>query len=844
MDMRLDFSVQNQSIPNALAALSETSGVNIAFSSQFFDAGKRVSLELRDTAMEEILSQLLSKTGVKAKTSGDRILLYRKKIKPFTFSGFVTDAESGEAMVGASVYAPRLGLGAVTNEYGFFSIDLPPGSWYISVRYVGYQMQTFPIPLDGDLERNVALKADLVLQNVVISPEQTEAALSAIETGRGLRLNPDFFHSTPSLGGVEDPVRASAMLPGVQGAVDGTAGLHVRGGDPGHNLMLLDGAPIFIPFHLLGAYSVYNSHAVKAANLVKGGFSARYGGRLASVFDVRLREGDMHQWHGGAYLNLSQFQGLVEGPIKKGKGAVLASGRFSPQAFLLGPVFDRLYFPDPAGELESTFFDFNFKANYKLGQNDRVYLSLFHGADEFGKEYASVDAVESSESETEVSWGNWASSLRWNHLFSERLFVNTTLTYSIFNFSYSTFDRFVPQDTSALQSLFFINSSAQNSQVGLNADFDYRSARRHALRFGLGASRPIFKPVFSYFDQDTDPDIDLSTVDRATLEELALEDARKIKQGHVYVEDNFTVSPKFKTTLGLRTSLFAEEDDAFILPEPRIGLYFLPRENLTLHAQGNRMLQYLHLIPNTALRFPNDIWITSREDIRPQDSWMGEIGADWQPSSQLQFSADLYYKAMFDLYALPDSLAYLQSADLTTPETYLMKGRGQSYGMELMAVLQSEGRMGMVSYTLSKSTRQYEGINLGLPFPHVFDRRHQLSVFLSQQFGKGFQAGLNWIYMSPNPQLKLATVESGIGFSNADDHAPGEKNQARSIAYHRLDINLSYRFQTGKASHQVKAGLYNMYNRKNVAFYNFQNGASTPQSGIPLRLSLGYDFTF
>lgn len=841
---KLDFSIENQSLPQALVRLSEASGVEIAFSSRFFDRDALVSGSFQNAELGEILDALLVETDVEAREMGVGVLLVRRKQKLIPYSGYVVDEESGEALVGASVFCAELGKGTVANEYGFFSLGLPRGKHRVRFRYVGYTEKAREVELKEARQEKVALHADLVLQKVVISPELAEAPVSAIETGRGISLNPGLVEGSPTLGGVVDHVRASQLLPGVQGGVDGIAGLHVRGGDPGHNLMLLDGVPIFIPFHLLGAYSVYNANTVKAANLIKGGFSARYGGRLASVFDVRTREGDLYKWHAGATMGLSLLQANIEGPIKKEKGAILVSGRLAPGAILLGTVFDRLYFAENGGSLESGFYDLNVKTNWVLGKKDRIYLSYFMGGDKFGKEFEGEGDDESSELETEIEWGNLASSLRWNHLFSDKLFSNTSLTYSLFSYKYTTFNRFSPADSTALQSLFFVDSRSENQHFGLRSDFDFHPNTRHQIRFGGGVGLPFFNSILSYFDQDFDVLAGLDTVDRATLEALAEGIDNHATEFQGYFEDRISLSPKLKASLGLRMSIFVHSQDPLWMPEPRVGLYYNPRPEFSFHLQATRMGQFFHLVPNTALRFPSDIWFTSNEVLRPQESWTFETGGSVQLLPQLRLSTDLYCKTYHNLYALPDSLNFLQTADLASPETFLLNGTGLSYGAEFMAVYQGKRSQGLLAYTLSKSERKFEGLNLGLPFPHAFDRRHQLSFFFSQLIGKGFQVGFNWDWMSGNPRLGLATVQSGIGLASTEIHPPGQKNRVRGPSYHRLDVNVGYRFETGPIRHQLKAGLYNAYNQMNVAYYEVNSSILNPVSSIPIRPSISYDLRF
>lgn len=844
IEKRLDFSVENLSVPEALLTLSRSSGVDITFSRAFFKEEAKVSFSGKNQAFTVILQSLLKGTGIGYKVSGERVLLYRLP-KERTYAGYIVDSRSGEAIVSATVYCPELKKGVVANEYGFFNLTLPEGNWQLVCRSVGYAEHVVSVFGNKDQRFRVGLTPGPGLPEVVISEDYQEYSLMTRDLGRGLSLKKGVTQNSPGLGGVEDPLRAAQLLPGINGGVEGTAGLHVRGADPGHNLMLMDGAPIFIPFHLLGAYSVYNSSAIKDARLVKGGFSSRYGGRLSSVFDVRVKEGDLNNWHGEGLVNFTQAQLSLEGPLQKQKGAVFASARVAPASPLLASFFDRLYVTGPNGKLETAFYDLHLKFNYILGKKDRLYLSFFQGGDNFEKESEESGDLDMEESETSIDWGNTAVALRWNHLYSNELFSNTILTYSRFQYKYSTFDRFSSRDTSALQSLFFVNNQSQNTHLGVQTDFDWFPSGKHQLRFGGGWALPSFSPVFNYFDQDSDELTQLDSISRVNLEALGESEANGVIEGHVYVEDQIKLSPRLKAIAGVRTSFFLDEDDLFISPEPRLGIYFQPRPSVTFRVHGNRMVQYLHLIPNTAIRFPNDIWITSSEDLHPQQAWMGEFGADIQPTQGLKLSLDLYYRSLQNLYALPDSLEFLRSGDLTNPETFLNRGEGITRGAEFLASYDRKGQKVQLAYTLASSDRQFASENQGLAYPHAFDRRHQFSLFYSQRLLNGLRASLNWVVMSANPRLGLASIDSGVGWVNAGIHPPGEKNQLRSLTYHRLDLNVSYSFTTWKrVFHRLKAGLYNAYNRKNVAYYDNSSGSFAPVFSIPLRPSFQYSIRF
>jgi len=844
LDQRLDFTGENRSIPEVLDALAKASGLEIAYADNFFKNSPPISKEFKNEKLRTILKEILYGPGIEFKFSKGTILLYRPRT--YTLSGFVLDEESGEALVGASIHCRALKRGTFANEYGFFSITLPKGTHDLEFRYVGYLARQGRYDLDENLEHKVEMKPDLQLQIVKIFPEAAQNSVPFSLPGQGIQLNPGWLKASPALGGLEDPVRAAQILPGVEAGGDGLAGLHIRGGDPGHNLMLMDGAPVFIPFHLLGLYSIYNSSTIKSAQLHRGTFSARYGGRLGSVLDVRTREGDLNRWHGGASYNLNLGEVFLEGPFQRTKGSVLASFRGAPASTFLFPVFDRTYFKGVDGALESNYWDLNFKVNYVLGQKDRLYVSAFASGDSFGKEEYIMENGQVIELENELEWSNRAISLRWNHQFSNKLFANTLLTYSRFDYINTTLEQFTSPDTSARDGLFFVDSQSRNTHLGIQTDFDYHPSEQHQMRFGGGIAGPWFTPTFIYLDEDSDELSQLETINVANIRALTEEEdeTREVMEGHVYLEDKIQLSEVIETHLGMRATLFSNDDTQFIRPEPRASMMYKPGAKTNFYVSGSRMVQYLHLISNSDFRFPNDIWVVSSAGIAPQSSWILEAGTGLQISNRIYLGMDFYYKYLDNLNALPDSAASLDNLNLTNPENLLTQGKGQAMGAELTATFQGDDNRGMFSYTLAKSERKFPGINMGETFFHAFDRRHQFKSFFAQQFGKRWQVGINGLYLSSSPRLNLLNARSSLGFLNAMVDPPREKHETRSKAYHRLDLNVSYTLTTGPIIHRLKIGLYNVYGRENISFYDYTLGTVEPVYGIPRTPSISYFVKF
>ncbi|MFT7603251.1 MAG: hypothetical protein ACI8VT_000818, partial [Saprospiraceae bacterium] len=475
----VDFSVDEISLSEALQELSKVAAIDIAFSNNFFDVAERISLQVKNKSLEHILSVLLKNRNVGFKELGNRVLLFiNKEARTFTISGYVEDKTSGERLIAATVFCNKNQKGTITNEYGFYSLSLPAGKIDLQSRYLGHQKNGQSFTLDKNVRLTIKLAANLTLPEVIVLPEGKGSPISYSALNTISQLDKSFIEANPGLGGEEDFVRASQLLPGIQGGVDGLGGVRVRGGESGQNLMLMDGVPVYIPYHLLGVYSVYNSSTVNSAQLLKGSFSARYGGRLSSVYDVRIKEGNKEGWHGEAAVNLVNGKLLIEGPILKGKGSMLVAGRYAPNGFLLNPEFKRIYFQldGEEGELSSTFNDLNIKMNYNLSPNDRLYLSMFSGTDAFFRFFSEKNDGNKATwySTLDFDWNNTIGMLRWNHLFNKKLFSNTTITYSAFSFNNITFEEIENEEEEEwLADLVYLENQSDNKDIGIKIDFDF-----------------------------------------------------------------------------------------------------------------------------------------------------------------------------------------------------------------------------------------------------------------------------------------------------------------------------------------------------------------------------------
>ncbi|HFA51295.1 MAG TPA: TonB-dependent receptor [Bacteroidetes bacterium] len=826
LDQKASLSVSNKSIPQALKKLGKSAGVELAFSERFFKknkaaggAAQKVSLNEKDQPIGYILDVLLKNTRVKYKEIDGQIVLFmgpKPKPRKRTLSGYIEDAASGERLIAAAVYCKELSLGTVTNEYGFYSLTLPENTAAVTASYLGYRETEIQLDKEQGRFINIQMQPSLTLAEIIVTPELEKDKLLP-SPGEGTQLLNEQFEAAPDLGGESDLMRVAQMLPSVQTGAEGYGGLHVRGGNADQNLVLLDGVPVYNPDHLLGIFSVFNTEIVKSAKFFQSGFPARYGGQLSSVFDVRTREGNNKRWHGGLSAGLISLNGFLEAPFAKGKGSILVTGRSTHSNFLLKDVVKKILLPFDEPVSTYLFYDFNTKLSYRFSENDRVYLSYYRGKDYiknssedifYQEPIADSFAVEST-FDFLMDWGNTISSLRWNHVFSPKLFANATLTYSKFKFSAD-----ILETSSTLlngvdlgeESFVYIGLKSKNRDLAARIDFDFAPNRRHFVRFGAAYTAHRFQPINQIEDQSTFTDF-------GDVNDLNFDDFIKdirfsyyADELSAYVEDEFKLGEKWHFNTGLRFSTFYS-NKRFVNIEPRLsGRYQLDKRS-SLTASLTRTTQYLSRIQYGEVNLPIDYWFPASKVLDPQKSWQYSIGGEVNIMEGLSFRTEAYYKDMKNLQAAPNAAE--GPIEIEGVEYILADGR--SFGTEFFLQKTNGKTGGWLSYSLSKSDREIGEQGQEEWLASRFDRRHGFKVFLYQRLGKHWQLSGNWVFGSGMPLL--------LGEIYPEDPPFFNRPLQRAPAYHRLDAALSFSIKKSKTEHTFKVSVYNAYGRKNPAFY-------------------------
>ncbi|WP_299702198.1 TonB-dependent receptor [uncultured Pontibacter sp.] len=712
----------------------------------------------------------------------------------YTISGFVRGTGSEEALIGATVAVPELRTGAVTDARGFYTLQLPQGSHTLQVTYIGYEAATRTIEVsDRNLTINfVLLAANSQLREVVVEANSLQQKLNANQmsvetlTTREAKLLPAIF-------GEVDLIKTLQLKPGVQSGGEGASGLYVRGGGPDQNLVLLDDAVVYNASHLFGFFSVFNPDAVESVELYKGGFPAQFGGRLSSVVDVKMRDGNKERISATGGIGLIASRLTVDGPIVKDKSSFIISGRrtyfdiFTRQINRLQEGKED-FSPIP----DYYFYDLNGKVNYKLGEKDELFLSGYFGRDFFG--------FNDEDFQFRFDWGNKVGALRWQHKFNPRFQVNTTLSGSSYQYNINN-----------KIDVFSFNLTSDIRDVALNTDFSLILDKGHTLQFGAMATRHGFTIGRLNFDSD-DNRLSFGAGNDYEATEAA-----------AYVSDDFQVSNRLSLNYGLRLSAFNSDGKTYAAFEPRASAKYNLSERTALKASYASMMQYIHLVANSGASLPTDIWYPSNDYVKPQRSQQVAAGISHLfGQGRFMITNELYYKWMHRQIDFRDGANLFVNDDL---EEEFLFGKGESYGNEVYLEKIKGRTTGWVGYTLSWSYRQFDGINDGRRFPTRYDRRHDLSVVLLHKLSKrinltgAFVYGTGNAYSLPVARFAFQDVE---GKSAIVVPVYSDRNSFRLNAFHRLDLGLVLKLKPKWGEADLTFNAYNAYNRRNPYFVYFE----------------------
>lgn len=732
-----------------------------------------------------------------------------------TISGYVSDSENGELLIGANIYEKNLLKGTTANLYGFYSLTLEQDSIELIFSYTGYQAIKKVFYLDANIEIDVELTSINELGEVEIVASESSSIQDRTQMS-SIELNMSKVKSLPVLMGERDVLKTVQLLPGVQSGSEGTSGIYVRGGGPDQNLILLDGVPVYNVSHLFGFFSVFNPDAIRNVELIKGGFPARYGGRLSSVLDIRMKEGNMNKITGEGSVGLVASKLTLEGPIKKGKTSFLVSGRRTYLDLLIRP------FVRAQSDGEATggyyFYDFNAKINHRLDDKNRIYASGYFGKDRAFTRFDDGLLGGGEEKEVaELEWGNIIGALRWNRELSPQLFSNTTFTYSRYKFRTGIEFEYNNGDD---EEHFLFEYSSGIEDIALKIDLDHLPNPDHYLKYGASATYHTFTPGVNYYEFSG---TDIQPVDTTWGSSIV-----NSFEFYAFAEDDWKVNELLKINAGIHASSFHVDGSSYFSVQPRLSARYLLNELWAVKASYSSMAQYLHLLTNTSIGLPTDLWVPATEEIKPLTSHQVAAGFATTLKEGYELSVEGYYKVMNNLIEYKDGASFL--ADARDWQSKVEAGKGWSYGAEILLEKTMGKFSGWIGYTLSWTERQFDNLNFGEKFPYRYDRRHDVGVAMTYKHSERMDFGLVWVYGTGNavsiPSSTYVTSGSLPPFNEYfayDVDYISDRNGYRMPSYHRLDFSVNLHKKMNRHQRTWSWGVYNMYNRQNPFYLYFSS---------------------
>jgi len=729
-----------------------------------------------------------------------------------TLSGYITDADNGESLPGATIFIKSLNAGAASNNYGYYSLTISPSKQTIIYSFLGYADQVIELDLLHDTTLNIELvRSTHELNEVIITGELANANITSTQMSVN-KISSKTIQEIPALMGEIDLIKTLQLLPGVKFVAEGASGLSVRGGSPDQNLILLDEGIVYNAGHLMGFFSVFNNDAVKSVELFKGDLPAKYGGRLASLIDIRMKDGNNKSFHGSGGIGLISSRLMLEGPIVKDKASFMVAGRRS-----YADIFLRLSGNENLRDNILYFYDLNGKVNYNINEKNRLFLSGYRGKDVFR---AGIFGMK---------WGNTTGTLRWNHVFHEKLFSNFTFVASRFSY-----DLGIPEGNERA-----FNWGSSLTDYNLKSDFNWYYNSNNTFTFGISALHHTFFPgVIEGFGED-------SFITRYALpNNYTLESA-------IYLSNEQKIGSVLVLKYGLRVSMFNnigpstifkfnDEGNAYDSTthgngdffntytgfEPRLGIVFILNESSSIKASYSKNIQYLQQAQNSAAGSPLNIWFPSSPNIKPQIGNQFAMGYFRNfDNGKIETSAEAYYKITTNAVDFVDHADLLLNKYL---EGEVLPGKGWGYGIEFMVRKNSGKLTGWVSYTLSRAIRKIDGINNNNPYPAPYDRPNDISIVTNYTLSDRLSLSATWVYATGQP----VTFPVGrFEYGNTVIPVYSERNSYRMMDYHRLDLSVAFKGKINperRWQNEFVVSIYNAYNRKNPYMINFQNDIDNP----------------
>lgn len=847
LDKLVTISVTDKRVSEILKLLKNKTGVTFNYKSSILPREELKTFEATNEKLSDVLIKLLKPYYIDYKYFGGNTIIlkpskYRSNIN-YTMSGYVFDKTNGEKLIGATVFCRHNKRGTTTNDYGFFTLTLPEDSVHLEVRYIGYTKYKEKLINKANSFKIINLEPNGDLKEIEI---RDEAISKSEHRPNGYYFNLKAIKDIPSFLGEPDVLRAVQMIPGVQGAGESAGGLNVRGGGTDQNLVLVDGVPVYNMVHVFGLFSIINPGAVNSVELIKGGFSAKHNGRLSSILDVKLKDGNNQKISGKINVGMLLSSATIEGPIVKNKASFLVSFRRT--------YFDAFYKPiqyfATRKELDNYsgwyyFYDFNAKVNFKFGNRDKISITYFTGADKgkITEKQLFTDTIETFQKRNhnkELKWFTAMSSARWDHILTDKVFM--VVTGGITEYSTKFKDELTwetkPRPEVNTSSLNYTQTSG-NRDLFLKSIFEINKIKNHRITAGADF-------IYHRFNTGT---LNYTTTNNDETKDTSIGDKQIYSDDEViFIEDNWRPNKRINLNFGLSFNSINVKKTRYNLLQPRFSGNYAFSKSLYLNTSFTRMQQNLQILPNNSIGLPIDIWIPVTDYLKPQSSDQFTLGAGYYYKTKFKLSIEGYYKSMKNLVELKEGDFFAFGGYNWDKSFYT--GKGFSKGVEIMLEKQTGKIKGWIGYSISKSERQFADINNGEAFPFKYDRRHQISVFMKFPTSKkNWDFSLTWLFSSGSP----ITVPTSI--YNIDGKTYFEftqRNNIRMSNYHRMDISFTKTIKLNKNTRVWNIGAYNLYSHINPLFIstslmgnNLSNKLQFFEVGLlPLIPFISYEFRF
>ncbi len=832
----ISINLKNVPFREALNQIARQGNFYINYNEDIIPKNKNITLRYNNIPIVHALKKIIKEANLDFIISkGGEIVLVptlpkttAERIPSYTISGHITNKKSGELLVGTNIYIEELQSGTSSNAYAFYSLTVPTGYYKMKYSYIGFKPEEVEINLDRNITQNIELEEiGFVTDTLVVIGNLENNNLTSTQMG-AVQLDPEKISGIPILLGEKDILKTIHLLPGVTYSREGNSGFFVRGGNSDQNLILLDEAPVYSAFHFMGFFSVFNSDAIKNAVLIKGAAPAKYGGRLSSVLDIQMNEGNQKEFNGSAGIGLIFSRLTLQGPILNKRGSFLISGR---RTYL--DIFKIFTSNEDIKNSILYFYDLNLKTNYTINKDDRIYLSGYIGRDGLG-----------FSPRVEVIRGNTTATLRWNHLFSDKIFSNSSLIYSSFVFQTGVIGEDENDDD--------VDIDTKINDLTFKEDFEYFINTNNTLNFGVSYIYHSFLATHASIRGDNDIDMTIGK--------------RNAHEGAIYISHEYKLTDRLNIYYGLRYSLFFVTGDADFYNfaefpedidfafhkverkfydglEPRITVTYMLDDSSSVKAGYARNAQYIYMLSTPNSGTPFDTWRPSSSKVKPQQSDQFSLGYFTNvQNNSYEISVELFYK---NLYNLVD---YRDGANLVLMnyfESELTFGKGWAYGAEFLLRKKIGKLTGWIGYSISKSERKFDNINDGRPFPAKYDRTHDFSIVLNYKLNSNWDFSANWIYSTGY----TTTIPYGkYVVDNVTLNAYTDRNGFRMPPYHRLDLGISYSNESGGV---WNFSIYNVYARRNAYGIIFKRNDLNPSDLQAIKLaifsivpSISYTFKF